>query len=115
MSGHLTKRDTVAAAMSIAEDVTSGRLAPAALESEVTTACRELFGQVIGEGDPLFDLQIEVARGVLAAGGLGVDELAEWLAVQRHREAGGPDIPAGPVSSASGPHSSIPGGPDGGG
>jgi hypothetical protein len=101
MSG-LSKRDVVAAAMSIAEDVTEGKLAPADLESEVTAAARDLFGQVVGEGDPLFPLQIEVARGVLAAGGLSVDEQAEWLAVARRRETPAPLDAASAIGVESG-------------
>jgi hypothetical protein len=83
----LSKRDAVAAAMSIAEDVTEGKLAPAALESEVTTACRELFGTVVGPDDPIWGVQLDVASAVLAAGGIGVDELQEWLAVAKRRAA----------------------------
>jgi hypothetical protein len=117
----MTTQDIIKSAASVARDAAEGKLDPAALESEVTAAARDLFGQVVGEGDPLFPLQIEVCRGVLAAGGLGVDELAEWLAVAKHRAqmgmpgAEGADVPAEPDSPASGPHSSIPGGPDGGG
>lgn len=86
---NMTKRDAVAAAMSVAEDITSGALDPGQLESEVVAACRELLAVVVGEGDPLWPLQVEICRGVLAAGGaIGADELAEWLAVQRRRETG---------------------------
>jgi hypothetical protein len=80
-----TKRDAVAAAMSIAGDLTSSALDPAELESEVTAACRELFGTVVGPDDPIWGVQVQVCRGVLAAGGIGPDELAEWLAVARRR------------------------------
>jgi len=85
MSEHLTKRDAVAAAMSIAEDITSGTLDPAALEHQVADTCRALVGTVVGPDDPLFGLQVDVARGVLAVGGLHADELAEWTAVARRR------------------------------
>jgi hypothetical protein len=95
---HMTKRDAVAAAMSIAEDVTEGKLAPAALEAQLVAECRALVGPVVGEGDPLFPLQLEVCRSVLAAGGLSSAEISEWLAVARRRET-----PADPGSSGSGP------------
>lgn len=77
------KRDAVTAAMSVAEDITSGKLAPEDLESQVRTECRELFAFVAGPDDPLWELHVEVARQVLALDGIPVDELAEWLAVTR--------------------------------
>jgi hypothetical protein len=81
----ITKRDAINGAMSIADDVAEGRLSPATLEAQLETELRALVGTVIGEGDPLFALQVEIARGVLAVGGVPTDELAEWLAVARHR------------------------------
>jgi hypothetical protein len=91
MNEHMTKKDAVAAAMSIAEDVTEGKLDPADLQQQVIIACRELVGQVIGEGDDLFPLQTEIARSVLAVGGgIGPDELAEYLALARRRQDTGP-------------------------
>jgi hypothetical protein len=81
----LSKRDAVESAMSIAADVTAGTLDPANLESEVIAAARDLVGTVVGEGDPLWPLQLQIARGVLAAGGLSGDEVSEWLSVARHR------------------------------
>lgn len=81
----MTKRDAVDAAMSIAEDVAEGRLAPDDLEAQLETELRALVGTVVGESDPLFALHVDIARGVLAVGGVPTDELAEWLAVARHR------------------------------
>lgn len=72
--------------MSVASDVTEGLLDPAALEAEVIKECRQLVGKVIGPDDPVWELQCEIARGVLAAGGIPGDELAEWAAVQRQSE-----------------------------
>ncbi|ANE80147.1 flagellar hook-length control protein [Mycobacterium adipatum] len=99
-----TPEDAIKAASSIARDVADGRLTPADMEAQLQTELRALVGTVVGEGDPLFDLQVEIARGVLAVGGIPVDELAEWLAVARHR-AGEPvsvpepdDAPPEPVS-----------------
>lgn len=92
MSERMTKRDAVAAAMAVAEDVTSGKLDPAQLEAEVITTCRELFGDVRGPDDPLFTLQCQVARAVLAAHGIPASELREWAATQqRFKEAQGND------------------------
>lgn len=45
--------------------------------------CRELFGTVAGPGDALWELQVEVARAVLAQKGIPADELSEWFAVAR--------------------------------
>jgi hypothetical protein len=74
----------VTAALAIAEDVTAGRLDVAALDAAALTECRELFGRVDGPEDALWPLHVDVARQVLAVGGgVGVDELAEWVAVYR--------------------------------
>lgn len=76
----------IKAAMSVARDLAEGRLAVSQLDGEVAGLCREMFAHVIGADDPLFELQIEVARGVLAVGGVPANELAEWLAVTRQAE-----------------------------
>lgn len=73
------------AAMDLAEDISAGKIDPAELDAELVTACRELFGQVVGPDDPLFELQRDVTRQTLAAGGLSLDEVAEWLSVLRRR------------------------------
>lgn len=103
----MTKRDAVDAAMTVAEQIADGRLDPSALQAQTVIELRELVGTVLGEGDPLFDLQCQIARGVLAADGIPASELAEWLAVARNR-AGEPLEPTAPhddplpaVSSAS--------------
>jgi hypothetical protein len=57
------------------------------LEATAVAELRELFGTVTGPDDPLWMLQVDVCRAVLAAGGIPADELTEWLAVARQREA----------------------------
>lgn len=81
--------DVITAAMSVARDAAEGRLAPAELEAQAVAELRSLLGTVSGPGDPLWALQIDVARRVLAAGGIGADELAEWAAVARARSEHG--------------------------
>ncbi|MBF9328241.1 flagellar hook-length control protein [Mycobacteroides chelonae] len=110
----MTKRDVVTAAMSVADDAAEGRLDPATLESQLVEELHELVGSVVGEDDPLWPLQLDVARGVLAAGGLDASELSEWAAVARRREnpdtealsapvpIGGADTPPEAISSGSG-------------
>ncbi|QLL08849.1 flagellar hook-length control protein [Mycobacterium vicinigordonae] len=78
--------DVIKAAMSIAKDAAEGRLDPADLDAELAEQCRQLVGQVVGEGDPLFALQCQIARGVLAVGGIPADELGEFLALARRRK-----------------------------
>lgn len=92
----------VTAALEIAEDVTAGRLDVAALDAAALAECRQLFARVAGPADPLWQLHVEVARQVLAVGGgIGVDELAEWVAVYRAAEA---EVAApAPVPARSGP------------
>lgn len=73
------------AAMDVAADVAEGRLAPAQLTAEAVEACRELVGTVAGAEDPLWPVQLDITRQVLAAGGIPAGELAEWVAVMRTR------------------------------
>ncbi|GAA1462703.1 flagellar hook-length control protein [Williamsia maris] len=82
---HPTKRDVVNSAMDLASDVTEGRLDPDELAAEFAAEARDLFGGVLGPGDPLWELQLDVTREVLGVGGIGADELSEWLAVARRR------------------------------
>jgi hypothetical protein len=58
---------------------------PAALAQQAETECRELFGTVVGEGDPLRGLHRDIARQALARDGVPADELSECLAVARQR------------------------------
>lgn len=76
----------IKAAMAVAGDVAEGRLHPASLAEAALVECRALFGTVAGPHDALWPLQGDVARQVLAAGGVPAAELSEWLAVQRRRE-----------------------------
>ncbi|MGH3581786.1 MAG: flagellar hook-length control protein [Mycobacterium sp.] len=124
-----TKRDAIEAAMNIADDVAQGRLDPAQLDAQLEAACRELVGTVAGPDDPLWPLQVQIARGVLAAGGIEAAELSEWAAVGRRREnpdaagavaltgvvepAEGADVPTGAESDATVAHSAENGADDG--
>lgn len=81
-----TPEDVVKAAASIARDAAAGRLEVSALDAKLEAACRDLAGTVVGPADPLWALQVDIARQVLSHGGVPTTELAEWLAVQRRRE-----------------------------
>ena len=91
---YTNKRDAIEAAMSIADEVAQGRLAPADMEALAVRELTELFAEVV-PGSPVWPLQVAVARGVLAAGGIPADELAEWTAVQRasDEQAQMPSVP----------------------
>lgn len=81
------KSAAVDAAMTLAEDVVTGRLDPAALDAAAAAEARALFGRVEGPGDPLWELHVDVFRQVLAVGGAcSADELSEWVAVYRQAE-----------------------------
>lgn len=82
----ISKQDAINAAASVATDVAEGRLSPVDLERQAVSELTELVGTVAGPGDPLWDLQVGIARQVLAAGGIDPNELAEWTAVGRRRE-----------------------------
>ena len=80
----------VDAAMSVAEDIATGRVDCGQLDAVVEAECRALFGRVAGPPDPLWPLHVDVARQVLAVGGgIGADELSEWAAVYRAAEGAG--------------------------
>ncbi|MBS9532074.1 flagellar hook-length control protein [Mycobacterium sp. M1] len=89
----MTKRDAADAALSVAEDIAAGRLDPADLEAELVAELSALIDADHEPGSPLADLQVAVARRVLARGDLPADEIAEWLSVARSR-VGGTDAPA---------------------
>lgn len=104
-----TKRGTIDAALSVADDVAHGRLDPATLQQQAVTECRELFGTVIGDGDPLWALHSDVARQAVGLGALSPDELREWAAVLDRQRGVEPIEPPAPTvdllpaeSSASG-------------
>ncbi|MCH9735721.1 MAG: flagellar hook-length control protein [Actinomycetia bacterium] len=75
-----TQADVITAAMGVARDAAEGRLDPGELEAAAVEECRQLMGQVIVDG-PMWNLQLETARAVLAAGGIPATELREWTAV----------------------------------
>ncbi|ORL76415.1 hypothetical protein [Prescottella equi] len=81
--------DTITAVMTVARDVAEGRVTVDELAAVAAAECRDLFAAVVGPQDPLWPLHVEVARQVLAAGGIPAGELTEWLAVARR--AGGSD------------------------
>ncbi|MEN4449988.1 flagellar hook-length control protein [Mycobacterium sp. SM3041] len=86
-----SKEDTergIKAALAVAEDIASGKLPAGELDAMVAGECERLFGRVAGPGDPLWELQCQVARKVLGMGGIPANELAEWLAVTRLAEGG---------------------------
>ncbi len=107
-----TCEDIIRSAASVGRDAAEGRLSPADLDQAVADECKALFGQVVGDGDPLWDLHRDVARQSIALGALSADELGEWQAVMRRREAAdgsaepdGADVPTAPDSSLSVAHS----------
>lgn len=81
----MTPEDAIKAAASVARDVADGKLSPADIQAQAVAECRELFGTVIGEDDPLWSLHADVARQAVSLGALSADELSEWAAVMRHR------------------------------
>jgi hypothetical protein len=92
MTSYTTPDDVIKAAASIAREAAEGRVSPADMEALAVRELTELFAEVV-PGSPVWPLQVSVARGVLAAGGIPADELAEWAAVQRASEE-----PAKPLS-----------------
>lgn len=89
----VTAVDVVTAATDAVEGIENGTLTPAGVQRRAVDACRELFGIVGTEGDPLWPLHADTTRQFLAAGGMSAAELGEWLAVQQRREAEADDGP----------------------
>lgn len=85
-----TAEDAIKAAMGVARDVAEGRLSPADLERQAAVEARAMFGTVIGPADALWGVQVEVARQVVALGGMSAAELAEWAVVLAEPEPVGP-------------------------
>lgn len=87
--------------------VSEGRLTAATMAEAAETRCREVFGTCDGPTDPLWSVQIEIARQVLGHGGIPASELSQWLSVARSREnpCAGTTTPGDPVSSLYGPPS----------
>ncbi|MBU8824143.1 flagellar hook-length control protein [Mycolicibacterium goodii] len=89
------KKAGVDAAMSVAEDIATGKLAVDQLDAAAAAEARALFGRVEGPDDPLWELHVDVARQVLAVGGgIPARELAEWAEVERRAEGGCDEGPA---------------------
>ncbi|AER47733.1 flagellar hook length control protein-like protein [Mycobacterium phage Dori] len=89
------KKAGVDAAMSVAEDIATGKLAVDQLDAAAAAEARALFGRVEGPDDPLWELHVDVARQVLAVGGgIPARELAEWAEVERRAEGGSDEGPA---------------------
>lgn len=80
------KKAAVDAALSIAEDVTTGKLTPGTLEAQAAAECRALFRTVIGPDDPLWELHLDVMRQAIALGGMSGEELAEWAVVFKPKD-----------------------------
>lgn len=90
------KKTAVDAALVVAEDIAEGRLNAVELERAAVEECRQLVGRVIGPDDPLWSLQVDVARQCLAVGGwITADELVEWVAVYRAVEPPAPPVRGG--------------------
>lgn len=76
----------IKAAMTLAKDLAAGRITPADLDDAAAVEVHGVFSTVVGPEDPAWPTQVDVARQVLAAGGVPADELAEWLTVARATE-----------------------------
>lgn len=85
-SPHSPDQAVVAAAMDLAADVADGKLHATDLHPKAVALARDVCGLVIGPADPMWALQCDIARQVVALGGFGADELGEWTAVFRARE-----------------------------
>ncbi len=81
-----TTQDAIKAATSIARDIADGKLTPNALERQVVAELSKLALEPAEPGTEMAALRIEIARRVLAEGGISACEVAEWLAVQRRRD-----------------------------
>jgi len=111
----VTDADVVESAYAVIGELTDGSLSGAAVEQRAVEVCRRTFGAVGGPDDPLWPVQIDVARQVLGHCGILADELAQWLSAARGHEnpGGATDYPSASVSQLSEAHSLGNGGADG--
>ena len=97
-----TPEDVIKAAMTLARHAAEGALDAATLDRELADELRRAFGLVVGPGDALWPLQVDVARQTLAlsgiASGIGLDELREWVAVLETRQQSAPESPQTPLT-----------------
>lgn len=83
-----SRKVAVDEAMALATDITSGKVSPDELDALLVQELSALVENVVGEGDQLWDIQVRVARAVLAAGGaISGDELRDWASVEDSRSA----------------------------
>jgi hypothetical protein len=92
----ITEDDAIKAALNVARAISQGEVSAADVERSAVDRARAVFGRVIGPGDPLWGVQVEVARSAVALGALPANELAEWAVVLAARD------PA-PVPAVRGP------------
>lgn len=111
----VTDADVVESAYAVLGGITDGSLSGAAVEQRAVEVCRRTFGAVGGPDDPLWPVQIDVARQVLGHCGIPAAELAQWLSAARSRENPGSatDCQSASVSALSEAHSLDSGGADG--
>lgn len=114
MTETVTDADVVESAYAVLGELTGGTLSGAAVELRAVETCRQMVGTVAGPDDPLWSVQLDIARQVLGLGGVPADELTEWLSAARSREnpAGAEDCPSASVSSLTEAHGLGNGGPD---
>lgn len=75
----------VEAIMDLAKDVAEGRVSPADLDREAAAKTLELYRIVDGPADPIWPIQVEIARQVMARGGIPLEEMQQWVAVAMSR------------------------------
>lgn len=85
-SPHNPDQAVVAAAMDLVAEFAEGTTHAADLHPKAVALAQDVCGLVIGPADPMWALQCDIARQVVALGGFGADELGEWTAVFRARE-----------------------------
>lgn len=86
MSDKRAAAEVVRAALGLAEDMVAGKVQPEDLHPKAVAMAREVVGLVIGPQDPMWVLQCDIARQVIALGGIPANELGEWTAVFRQAE-----------------------------
>lgn len=76
----------IKSAIGLAEDMAAGKVQPEDLHPKAVAMARDVVGLVIGPQDPMWGLQCDIARQVIAIGGIPVNELGEWTEVLRQAE-----------------------------
>lgn len=103
-----SRREFADGAMRLARDAAEGRIDPDDMVPAFLDETRELCGQVIGPGDPMWTVQVEITRDVLGLGGIPYDEMVAYVEIARQRSGPWVELGDPPVGIHDAARSAVP-------